>query len=195
MYIALSALYPSSSSYRRESCCFPPQVAPLKVQNQFFFNSTAFTNGTGNVAKVSARCATELQAPLENCHPYLKSVMRSGYWGSLSNDTLQAQFCDGKCAFDLETYISKVGVYCAEDPQLMPGYPATYWGEFAMSVWQQICLKDTDTGKYCSGAFRYFKAIRRLNKHVAKLLLKVITINQETPLLHHFPKIIYALIV
>ena len=33
----------------------------------------------------------------------------------------------------------------------MPGYPATYWGESASAARNQICLKDSSTGQYCSG--------------------------------------------
>ena len=93
-----------------------------------------------------------MQASL-NCDPYLTFVMTSDYWGSLHDDASQDQFCNATCSQELTSYISSVTAACANDPQPLPGYPATYWGESAMAAWTQMCLKDSDTGQYCSGTY------------------------------------------
>ena len=116
---------------------------------QYFFNNTDFTN---QVSNISTACATAMQASLA-CDPYLTYVMTSDYWGSLGNDSLQTQFCDATCGEQLTSYISSVQSSCANDPQPVSGYPATYWGQSALSAWSQMCLQDSSTGQYCSGMY------------------------------------------
>ncbi|ERF73915.1 hypothetical protein EPUS_05338 [Endocarpon pusillum Z07020] len=91
-----------------------------------------------------------MQASLA-CDPSLRQVMTEDFWGSMGggNQTIQDQFCDTRCGNDLETYRSTVKQACAGDPQPLPGYPATYWGDSASAAWNQICLKDSQTGAYC----------------------------------------------
>ena len=90
-----------------------------------------------------------MQASLD-CDPYLTYVMTSNYWGSLHNDTLQNQFCRPSCGTDLSKYITNVKNACSKDPDPLPGLPAAYWGESADAAWQQMCLKDSKTGQYCT---------------------------------------------
>ena len=122
------------------------QVARL-INIQYFFNGTDFKN---QVANISTSCATAMQASLD-CDPYLTYVMTSDYWGSLHDDASQEEFCNVTCSQELRSYISSVTAACANDPQPLPGYPATYWGESALAAWTQMCLKDNSTGQYCSG--------------------------------------------
>jgi hypothetical protein len=90
-----------------------------------------------------------MQASLD-CDPYLTYVMTSNYWGSMHNDTLQDQFCRATCGTDLSSYIGNVKTACSNDPQPLPGYPATYWGDSAYAAWTQMCLTDASTGQYCT---------------------------------------------
>ena len=93
-----------------------------------------------------------MQAPLA-CDPSLRQVMTEDFWGSMGggNQTIQNQFCDASCGNDLATYRSTVKQACAGDPEPLPGFPATYWGDSASAAWNQICLKDSQTGAYCVG--------------------------------------------
>ncbi|KZF20250.1 carbohydrate-binding module family 50 protein [Xylona heveae TC161] len=111
----------------------------------FFFNNTDFST---QIANISSGCATALQAPLD-CDPYLTYVMTSNFYGSLGNDTLQAQFCNATCSNELTSYRTSVASSCAKDPQPVPGYPATYWADSAISAFNHMCMKDQSTGAFC----------------------------------------------
>jgi hypothetical protein len=93
-----------------------------------------------------------MQAPL-GCDPSLRQVMTEDFWGSMGggNQTIQDHFCNATCGNDLATYRSTVKQACAGDPEPLPGYPATYWGDSASAAWNQVCLRDSQTGAYCVG--------------------------------------------
>ncbi|KAI0388217.1 hypothetical protein F5Y17DRAFT_463931, partial [Xylariaceae sp. FL0594] len=118
----------------------------LSAAYSFFFNNTDFVGLTQNL---STSCATAMQAPL-SCNPSLLQIMMQNFFGMVGNLTVQDIFCDALCGDQLMSYRQDVVTSCQSDPQPLPGYPATYWADVAISAWTTVCLKDAATGEYCA---------------------------------------------
>ena len=73
---------------------------------------------------------------------------------TVQNDTVMNVLCNASCPTALQSYRVNVTVSCAADPQPQSGYPATYWVDAASSAFTQACLKDSETGQYCTGRSR-----------------------------------------
>ncbi|KAK3334067.1 hypothetical protein B0T19DRAFT_459629 [Cercophora scortea] len=120
-------------------------LSPVSAYS-FFFNNIDFAGQTQNL---SAACATEMQAPL-SCDPSLLHIMMNNFYGMMGNETVQDLFCNPMCGSELAQYRQRVLAACQDDLQPLPGYPATYWGDVALSAWTTVCLKDSATGQYCA---------------------------------------------
>jgi len=78
----------------------------------------------------------------------------SNFYGMIGNETVMDRFCNASCGSDLKKYRQSVSSACQHDPQPLPGYPATWWGDVATSAWTTVCLKDQSTGQYCADAIQ-----------------------------------------
>ena len=70
---------------------------------------------------------------------------------TVQNTTIMDILCREQCPPAFETYRTKVVDACANDPQPKEGFPATYWVDAVSSMRSQMCLKDSKTGRYCTG--------------------------------------------
>lgn len=134
------------------SCPLRLICSRLTIFDQYFFNNTDFTN---QVADISSACSTAMQASIA-CDPYLRDVITSNYYGPVGTADEQDSFCNPSCGSGLSTYRSAVLRACSNDPDPLPGLPATYWVDSATAAWTQLCLKDSLTGSYCVGQSAIF---------------------------------------
>jgi hypothetical protein len=95
-----------------------------------------------------AACKTSL-TQLVKCDPYALMFLEENYRGSLDNDTLTESVCDQSCATSLESWFDNVDSTCAG--YNVTGSAATKYGGRIWSGWNETCLKDTTSGKYCNG--------------------------------------------
>ena len=96
-----------------------------------------------------------MQAPIA-CDPYLRDVMTDNYYGPVGTGKKQDSFCNPSCGSGLATYRAAVISACSNDPDPLPGLPASYWVDSATAAWTQLCLKDSSTGRYCVGQSETF---------------------------------------
>lgn len=93
-------------------------------------------------------CKTAL-TQLIKCDAHAKLFLRQSYRGSLDNDTLTELVCDPSCGVSLKTWYDTVSASCS-------GYTVsnsvpTKFGGIVWSGWNETCLQDPETGKYCNG--------------------------------------------
>ncbi|KAF2730321.1 hypothetical protein EJ04DRAFT_473926 [Polyplosphaeria fusca] len=120
----------------------------VAYSQSYFFNDT---QGLGpDAAPLSQGCSDALNASIPECHGYFLWIMQSGWYGSLNNVTYQDILCNQTCGTAFNNYRAKVTSACAKDPQPLPGIPATYWVDSALSAFKSLCLKDSSTGQYCT---------------------------------------------
>lgn len=126
---------------------------------QFFF----FSNQTNALfPDVSSDCNLALTAPIPQCPGEVLSLLSNSDYYTLGNDTVMDTLCAEGCPAAFATYRSNVTAACVNDPQPEPGYPATYYVDAATSMFTQACLKDSQTGMYCTGTdFRCTNPSRR----------------------------------
>lgn len=120
-------------------------IVQLASADSFFFNNT---NLTAKYPNLSGPCVTSLNAQL-SCDPQVQTLMLQDAYGPLGNETVQDILCRASCGTDLTNYISSVSSSCANDAEILPGRPLTWWGDSAYAAWNQFCLKDSATGSYC----------------------------------------------
>ncbi|KAI0536382.1 hypothetical protein GGR58DRAFT_396692 [Xylaria digitata] len=119
----------------------------LALDPSFFFLANQSESLFGGI---SSSCNLALSAPVDACPRELLNYLGKGEFYTLANETVMDVLCRGECPAALASYQSEVITACANDPQPKPGYPATHWVDAVRSVQVQLCLKDSDTGEYCT---------------------------------------------
>jgi hypothetical protein len=100
---------------------------------------------------VGAACIKALAADIA-CPTYIRSFVAPSVHGSLQNATLTNEICTGTCSASLRSWFNTVVGACANDdfgdgvPQRLGGY---IW-----AGWNETCIKDPKTKKYCNGELR-----------------------------------------
>ncbi|OXV07777.1 hypothetical protein Egran_04458 [Elaphomyces granulatus] len=123
-------------------------LLPVVTADQSYF---FFSNQTDSLFDtVSAGCNTALTAALPQCPKELLDLLGTGDYLTLQNDTVMDALCSQDCPTALSSYRSQVVSACANDPQPVDGFPSTYWVDATSSVFTQACLKDSQSGQYCT---------------------------------------------
>ncbi|KZN94210.1 Glucan 1,3-beta-glucosidase [Penicillium chrysogenum] len=69
------------------------------------------------------------------------------WYGGFENDTLTGQVCSAECEVSIKSWFDHVTDNCASVDQT--NFPLTLRGGRFWASWNQSCVKDPDTGKYC----------------------------------------------
>ncbi|KAH7150722.1 hypothetical protein DER46DRAFT_512153 [Fusarium sp. MPI-SDFR-AT-0072] len=102
---------------------------------------------------VGDTCVKALSADI-SCHEYIHSFMQPRYRGSLENVTLTDQICTGTCSASLRSWFNTVADVCA-DEDFGGGVPKRYGG-YIWNGWNDTCIKDPKTKKYCNNIIDEF---------------------------------------
>ncbi|EGU73091.1 hypothetical protein FOPG_14764 [Fusarium oxysporum f. sp. conglutinans race 2 54008] len=106
---------------------------------------------------VEDACVKALSADIA-CHEYIHSFMQPRYRGSLENVTLTDQICTGTCSASLRSWFNTVVVACA-DEDFGGGVPQRYGG-YIWNGWNETCVKDPKTKKYCNDIIDEFTELK-----------------------------------
>ena len=96
-------------------------------------------------------CVSALSADIA-CNPYIRSFMELSYRGSLENITLTDEICVGTCSGSLRKWFEAVSKDCAGKSFGSSGraIPTQYGGNI-WAGWNETCVKDPKTNRYCNG--------------------------------------------
>ncbi|KAL5042121.1 hypothetical protein BDW71DRAFT_217250 [Aspergillus fruticulosus] len=102
-------------------------------------------------------CKTSLTERFK-CDPYVSSMTRLGYHGSLDNDTLTDSVCEASCGKSLQQWYNSVERNCAGHNMTL-GAPPVMYGARMWAGYNETCLKDEDTGEYCNAIIDNFSVV------------------------------------
>lgn len=105
---------------------------------------------------VSDNCRMALAERVE-CHDEVESFQSLGYRGSLENQTLTDLVCQPSCGESLADYVSGVRRLC-RDANVGAG-PADLYGARMHAGYNETCLRDTDSGRYCNDVIDEFTVV------------------------------------
>ncbi|EFY87854.1 LysM domain protein [Metarhizium acridum CQMa 102] len=105
---------------------------------------------------LNSNCQQVLQQTIQ-CDEYVANFRERGYRGSLDSSALTDSVCQATCERSLLNARRRLAAVCASTPDLMPGYPVATLIETTIAGWNETCLKDKDTGKYCNDIIDAFE--------------------------------------
>ena len=109
----------------------------------------------------SATCKTALTATLA-CADETMQWTSPGYHGSLGNATLQDQVCDVGCRTSLASWYQGVSTNCA-GYTWSSGAPLEMAGGYIYYGYNESCLADSSTGRYCNDIIDEFSETETLD--------------------------------
>ncbi|KAG6006482.1 hypothetical protein E4U21_007026 [Claviceps maximensis] len=98
---------------------------------------------------INSNCQQVLQQTIQ-CDEHVASFRERAYRGSLDDAALTDRVCQATCERSLLTARRRLAAACASTPDLVPGYPVLTLIETMIVGWNETCLRDKDTGKYCN---------------------------------------------
>ncbi|GAQ09970.1 glucan 1,3-beta-glucosidase [Aspergillus lentulus] len=108
---------------------------------------------------VSSTCKASLTRLVE-CHDQVYMLRALQWRGSMHNDTLTDLMCDKTCGQSLQAWLESVSVDCArEHDHVVLSEP----GGIVWAGWNETCVKDPNTGKYCGDAIDEFTVVQSIS--------------------------------
>ncbi|KAH3006943.1 hypothetical protein KXW60_003497 [Aspergillus fumigatus] len=108
---------------------------------------------------VSSTCKASLTRLVE-CHDQVYMLRALQWRGSMHNDTLTDLMCDKTCGQSLQLWFESVLAGCArEQDHVVLAEP----GGIIWAGWNETCVKDPNTEKYCGDAINEFTVVRSLS--------------------------------
>lgn len=86
-----------------------------------------------------------------NCNAFVSTLGQRVYHGSLQDPLLTDSVCMPTCGNALMTAHRRILGACAQSPELAPGYPVVALLDRIHTGWNETCLKDNKSMKYCNG--------------------------------------------
>ncbi|OKP10023.1 hypothetical protein PENSUB_4576 [Penicillium subrubescens] len=108
------------------------------------------------LAGLPSACKTSL-TQLVRCDIWASTFLGESYRGSLHNDTLTDSVCDESCGESLKSWFDSVATDCA-GYNVSSSAPTKYGGQI-WSGWNETCLKDPTTDKYCNDIIEGFSEV------------------------------------
>ncbi|KAM0454556.1 hypothetical protein ACHAO4_004362 [Trichoderma viride] len=133
--------------------------APLAATVSLKSRATGFqlvTNKQLEGSKLNSNCQQLLQQTIQ-CDEFVANFRERGYRGSLDSPALTDSVCQATCERSLLNTRRRLAAVCASTPDLIPGYPVATLIETTLAGWNETCLKDKDTGKYCNDIIDTFE--------------------------------------
>lgn len=101
-------------------------------------------------------CIDALAATID-CHSYVQTFTELRYRQSLQNVTLTDAICAPGCSQSLRGWFDSVSTACAG--KMVGGAIPTKYGGYMWAGWNETCVKDPRTKKYCNDVIHNFTAV------------------------------------
>ncbi|KAL7794273.1 LysM domain protein [Trichoderma ceciliae] len=85
-----------------------------------------------------------------NCDETVADLGLREYHGSLGDANLTDAVCAASCSTGLATARRRIAGACVKTPELLPGMTILSYIDSITTGWNETCLKDTTSGKYCN---------------------------------------------
>jgi hypothetical protein len=119
-----------------------------QLQNGF----TLVPNGSFKGLGLTSVCEQVLYQTI-NCDNFTQTLNEPKYHSSLNNTALTASVCATSCGTALATARRRISGACVSTPDIIPGYPVLALIDKIYTGWNETCLKDNGSSRYCNGKF------------------------------------------
>lgn len=86
-----------------------------------------------------------------NCESTVHGLGTKTYHTGLGSNELMAEVCNSRCETALRTARRRIAGACKSSPNIMPGYPVLSMIDEVYTGWNETCLRDKTSSKYCNG--------------------------------------------
>lgn len=100
---------------------------------------------------LAATCIAAINATV-SCDSALMSYAFIDYYGPLNDTTIQLSICNSTCGQSLVSYRENVIATCGSNTEMEQGFPVTYMGDLVWNYYNLTCMKDPNSGAWCTGA-------------------------------------------
>ncbi|GAB1209502.1 hypothetical protein APSETT445_008281 [Aspergillus pseudonomiae] len=112
------------------------------------------------LSSVSSVCKTAMTRLIE-CHEQTYMLSELQWRAGLQNDTLTDLVCEKTCGESIEAWFESVTLNCADYHQ--DDVVLTKPGGILWAGWNETCVKDPDTGKYCGDVINDFTVVNTID--------------------------------
>ncbi|KAM5487525.1 hypothetical protein MaudMau93_004610 [Microsporum audouinii] len=98
-----------------------------------------------------------------NCNAFVSTLGQRVYHGSLQDPLLTDSVCMPTCGNALMTAHRRILGACAQSPELAPGYPVVALLDRIHTGWNETCLKDNKSMKYCNDIIESWPAVEEIS--------------------------------
>lgn len=99
---------------------------------------------------LEAACEQVLYQPV-NCDNIVSTLGGRVYHNGWNDSAVMTSICAPSCEASLKTIRRRVAGACAKTSEIMPGYPTLAFVDSIYTGWNETCLRDDKTEKYCNG--------------------------------------------
>ena len=101
-------------------------------------------------ASINSECKSVLLRNV-SCDLSVQTLGGQFYHGSLGDASLTAEACSSRCAESLAFHHHRIVSSCGTDTVLSPGFPIVSLIDKIWGGWNETCVMDLKSGKYCNG--------------------------------------------
>lgn len=101
-------------------------------------------------SNLNSECKKALE-PLADCDESVANLRLREHHGSLHDQEWTDIACAPACRDALSTRRQLIRDACTSTPEIAPGWPVMALIDSINSGWNDLCLKDPETEKYCNG--------------------------------------------
>lgn len=124
----------------------------MTVGGRNFSGFALFQEGSLDELDISSACADALYQSVY-CDDVLWNMRNEGSHIFSGDTELMNSICDIGCGRSLAQVHNSIQSLCQSTPELLPGYPTIASVDRLWWAYNDTCMKDTTTGKYCNGEF------------------------------------------
>ncbi|EXU95641.1 LysM domain protein [Metarhizium robertsii] len=120
-------------------------------------------NGLPGFSGLGSTCRQVLQQVIK-CEEYVANLGLKEYHGLVPDGVLADEVCKATCEISLTTARRRILGACSSTPELAPGYPLLALVDSIIYGWNETCLRDKSTGKYCNDILESWDSVDELDK-------------------------------
>ncbi|KAM5453040.1 hypothetical protein McanCB49686_004992 [Microsporum canis] len=129
------------------------------IGERLFAGFHLYENAT--LPDITKTCKTALTQRID-CHSFYQEWVRPIYHGTFHDGEFTQYLCDEGCKKSLENWFGTVELACAG--QNITGTLPTLLGGYLYQGYNETCLKDTATGKYCNEIIDGFSTVSSIHE-------------------------------
>ncbi|GKT64258.1 lysM domain-containing protein [Colletotrichum tofieldiae] len=114
-----------------------------------------------DISTLDSTCLQVLKQTI-NCEETVADLGQREYHGSLEDAKLTDAVCVASCKSALTVARRRIEGACAKTPELLPGMTVLSYIDSIIVGWEETCLKDEESGKYCNDIIESWEEVEEI---------------------------------